>query len=81
MEVNDIYSLDEFIRENDTEGKVKKAIIDCLVKNNFGIKKGSYLDERRYPIPTIEYENMGDSRNYLCLVFWKWYVGFYWETE
>lgn len=27
-----MYSLDEFIRENDTEGKVKKAIIDCLVK-------------------------------------------------
>lgn len=28
-----MYSLDNFIRENDTEDKVKKAIIDCLVKN------------------------------------------------
>lgn len=32
-EVNDMYSLDDFIRKNDTEYKVKKAIIDCLVKN------------------------------------------------
>jgi len=28
-----MYSLDDFIRENDTENKVKKAVINCLVKN------------------------------------------------
>ena len=28
-----MYSLDDFIRENDTEDKVKKAVIDLLVKN------------------------------------------------
>lgn len=28
-----MYLLDDFIRKNDTENKVKKAIIDCLVKN------------------------------------------------
>ena len=48
---------------------------------NLGIAKGSYLDERRYPIPAVEYENMGDGRNYFCLVFWKWYIGLYWEKE
>lgn len=48
---------------------------------NLGTARGSYLDGRRYPIPAIEYENMGDGRNYLCLVFWKWYVGLYWEDE
>lgn len=48
---------------------------------NFSAARGSYLDERRYPLPTIEYENMGDGRYYLCLAFWKWYIGFYWENE
>lgn len=47
---------------------------------NFGVARGSYLDERRYPLPAIEYEKIGDGRYYLCLAFWKWYVGFYWET-
>lgn len=28
-----MYLLDDFIRKNDTEDKVKKAIIDCIVKN------------------------------------------------
>lgn len=28
-----MYSIDEFIRKNDTENKVKNAIADCLVKN------------------------------------------------
>ena len=27
------YSLDDFIRKNDKEGKVKSAIADCLVEN------------------------------------------------
>ena len=27
------YTLDGFIRENDKEGKVKKAIVDCLTEN------------------------------------------------
>lgn len=48
---------------------------------NLGIARGNYLDGRRYPLLTIEYENMGDGRNYLCFVWWKWYVGLYWESE
>ena len=28
-----MYSLDRFIRENDTDGKVKEAIVNCLVEN------------------------------------------------
>lgn len=28
-----MYSLDRFIRENDTDGKVKGAIVNCLVEN------------------------------------------------
>lgn len=48
---------------------------------NLDISRGSYLDERRYPLPAIEYENMGDGRNYLCLVWWKWYFGLYWEDN
>ena len=48
---------------------------------NLGIAKGSYLDERRYPLPTIEYERIGDGRNYLCFVFWKWYFGLFWDTS
>ena len=31
--VSNLYTLDRFIRENDTENKVKKAIINCLVEN------------------------------------------------
>ena len=27
------YSLDNFIRENDTDNKVKKAIADCITEN------------------------------------------------
>lgn len=47
---------------------------------NIGIAKGINL-RRRYPVPTIEYEDMGDGRNYLCFVWWKWYFGIYWESE
>ena len=28
-----MYSLDSFIRENDTDNKVKKAIADCIIEN------------------------------------------------
>lgn len=28
-----MYSLDSFIRENDTDNKVKKAIVDCITEN------------------------------------------------
>ena len=28
-----MYSLDSFIRENDTDNKVKKAIADCITEN------------------------------------------------
>lgn len=28
-----MYTLDGFIRENDTENEVKKAVVNCLVKN------------------------------------------------
>lgn len=31
--VSNLYTLDRFIRENDTENEVKKAIINCLVEN------------------------------------------------
>ena len=47
---------------------------------NISISKGSYL-RRRYPLPTIEYEDMGDGRKYLCIVWWKQYFGLYWESE
>lgn len=31
--VNMYYSLDEFVRKNDKEGKVKNAIANCLIEN------------------------------------------------
>lgn len=47
---------------------------------NLGITRGDNL-YRRYLLPSIEYENMGDGINYLCLVWWKWFFGLCWETE
>lgn len=29
---------------------------------------------RKILIPTIVYENL-DTREYICLEFWKWYIG------
>ena len=28
-----MYSLDEFVRKNDTDGKIKSAIADCIIEN------------------------------------------------
>lgn len=47
---------------------------------NLGISKGSYT-RRKYLFPSIEYEDMGDDRKYLCFVWWKWFFGLYWESE
>lgn len=45
------------------------------------ICRGSYLDGRRYVLPTIEYEAIGDGRVYFCFAFLKWYFGVSWTTK
>ena len=37
-------------------------------------------EKRIYFLPTIEWEQMGDGRNYLTINFGIWYFGLYWET-
>lgn len=46
---------------------------------NLGTTQGRFVDGRRFPFPTVQYENLYDGRNYLCFVWWKWYIGLYWE--
>ena len=44
------------------------------------ISKGEYI-RRVYFIPTFELEKLIDGRNYLCLVFLKWYIGVSWYNK
>lgn len=48
---------------------------------NLGITRGNFVDGRRFPIPTIEYEHMYYGVHYLCLVWWKWFFGLNWEDN
>ena len=53
-----MYSLDKFIRENDTDGKVKESIASCLVKN---MTKGIALDTLASDLQKRLYDFIFDS--------------------
>ena len=54
------YSLDNFIRENDTDNKVKKAIADCITEN---ITKEIAIDTLAYDLQKRLYDFIDDSEN------------------
>ena len=54
------YSLDNFIRENDTDNKVKKAIADCITEN---ITKEIAIDTLAHDLQKRLYDFIDDSED------------------